>query len=113
MLSGDTNMCRLPPHPIWSAAQRHADGNLMNLSAGLTRDQVVECKRLAKEELYAGLCFGNGIGLAISKGYADNEIIDGLPKLLSRMSKNMIVENRTKLIDKINKTRQKLHFLEN
>lgn len=110
-LQGDSNVTRQGLHPIWHAAQETASRDLTEFRSGLTPGQIIEIERHNAQERYAQLLLGNGIGLAISTGHSDAEILENLHVIINTHLKQIESRETSKLSKAINRARGRLIFI--
>ena len=108
----DGNVSRQTLHPLWVKAQEVAGSNLTDYRSGLTPGQVVEIEREVAQERYRQLIVGNAIGLGVSLGLSDEEIIEGLPDMIGAEVFASMQADPVRRPKVIARARGRLHFID-
>lgn len=107
----DSNVSRQKQHVLWTKAREVVGLDLFQFRAGLTPDQVRKIERDQAIYRYVSMANSAALGLGVSLGLSNDEVVETLPTLSGEWIKKRRDEDRDLHNEALIRTRTRLHFV--
>ncbi len=108
----DSNVSRQACHPLWLKVQDAINQSLFDHQSGLTEGQLKAAYRDQKIEMYRKSLIAHAAGLSVALDMADDKTLEDLPALAHDTLAAYIRENEQAFIEKRDRIKSKVRFLE-